>query len=55
MKLSNHAEVYIYLKYNFIVSAYQGCYKDAKARIWPTSSTDPGKVLNLGTTNSPAK
>ena len=51
-------EVYIYLKYNFIVwqpSSNQGCYKDAKARIWPTSSTDPGKVLNLGTTNSPAK
>ena len=52
-------EVYIYLKYNFIVwqpSSNQGCYKDEdEARIWPTSGTDPGKVLNLGTTNSPAK
>ena len=49
------AEVYIYLKYNFFVSAYPGCYRDDQARIWPTDSTDPGKRIILGTTNSPAK
>ena len=45
-----------YILTNILVSGttYEGCFND-NPRIWPLKASDPGKELDLGNGNTPAK